>query len=62
MTQAQDRRAVPRARLAERVRGRCSALTCHGSGILLNWRSGGPDLRVFLQSGLNCWFHLPACG
>ena len=43
MTEAQDRRAVPRTRLAARVRGQRSTLTCRGSGILLNWRSGGAD-------------------
>ena len=53
MTEAQDRRAVLRTRLAARVRGRCSTLTCQGSGLLLNWRSGGagPTLCGWSGSG-----------
>ena len=31
-------------------------------GLLLNWRSGGPNLRVSLQLGLNCWFPLSGSG
>jgi hypothetical protein len=31
-------------------------------GVLHNWGAGGPDLRVFLQSGLILWCHLPGSG
>jgi len=52
MTQAQDRRAVPPARLAERVRGRCSALTCQGSGLC---SISGPGERTHNEPSARAW-------
>jgi hypothetical protein len=42
------------------TRGPCPVGVAFGR--LLNGRAGGQVLRVFLQSGLNCWFPLPGSG